>query len=187
MLKYLKNSLFVLIISLLYCFNISYSQKTYETKQGTVIINTKYGDSSLSSTSKSLNMRLDYTTSMLKMEVDLNSFKTGIDTLDILLENSQSKIYFDADLGLTEIDTKNHSLQTLKFNGFVYSNISKKKINVLVNGKIQHISEKSDIASCMLWLDFAINTGKLNWNLPAYKLDENIRVQIIQVILSRKN
>ena len=111
----------------MFCLNISYAQKTYETKQGTVIINTKYEDSALSSTSKSVIMRLDYTTSILKMEVDLKSFKTGIDTLDLLLENSQSKIYFEADLGLTEINTKNHSLQTFKFNGFIYSNNSKRK------------------------------------------------------------
>ncbi len=187
MLTKVKNSLFIIIISFLYCSNISYSQKTYETKQGTVIINTKYGDSSLSSTSKSVIMRLDYATSILKMEVELNSFKTGIDTLDILLEKTRLKIYFDADLGLSEIDTKNHSLQTLKFNGYIYTNKSKKKINLLVKGKIQHISEKSDVASCMLWLDFEFNTRKLNWNLPAYKLDENIKVQIIQVILSRNN
>lgn len=187
MLTHVKNSLFILIVSFLYCFNISYSQKTYETKQGTVIINTKYGDSSLSSISKSVIMRLDYTTSILKMEVDLKSLKTGIDTLDNLLENSQSKMYFEADLGLPEIDTKNHSLQTLKFNGFVYSNKSKKKLNVLGKGKIQHISEKSDIASCMLWLDFTFNTSKLNWDLPAYNLDKNLNVQIIQVILSRNN
>lgn len=187
MLTYVRINLFVLIVTLLYSTSISYSQKTYETKQGTVIINTNYKDSSLIASSRSVVMRLDYADARLKMEVDVNSFRTGIDTLDLLLKNSKSKIYFEADLDLSEISTKNHSVQKFNLTGVVYSAISKKKLNVPGTGKLQHISEKSGFASCLLWLDFTFNTKTLNWDLPIYKIDEDLNVQIIQVLLSRSN
>ncbi len=180
-----NKNIFLLILAFVYCSNIIFSQKIFETKQGTVIINTKYVDSSLNSASKSVIMRLDYEDARFSMEVKLNSFKTGIDSLDKLVEYSKLKFYFDALLGLSEIDTKSHSIQKFNFTGTVFSNESKKKINVLGTGTIQHISEKSEIASCLLWLDFTFNSRKLNWNLPLYKIDEILHVQIVQAILSR--
>jgi hypothetical protein len=187
MLIFIKKNLYVFVITLLFCSNISYSQITYETKQGTIIVNTKHGDSSLSSSSKTMNMRLDYASANLKMEIDLNSFRTEIDSIDILMEKSQLKIYLEAELGLSEIDTKNHSVQAFKFTGIVYSNNSKKKVNVFGTGTLQHISENSVIASCILSMDFTLDTKKFNWDLSVYSIDDNVNVQIIQAILSRNN
>ena len=183
--KNIKYIIYLIFVINTFSYNVNYSQKLFNTKQGTIIINAKINDSSLSIPGKAVIIDLDYAAATMKIEYNLNSLNTGIDSLDLLLAESRLKIILDAKLGIPEIETKSHAEQKFIFEGIVSDNKSNIKLNVLGNGTLQHISDNSGIASCVLWLRFGLDAEKLDWNLSRYGIYDELDIQIIQAILTQ--
>lgn len=169
------------LLILLLSVNV-YAQDYYTSKKGQVIVQSVYYDTVLVIKSDELIMQLDYGKANLKMSVDLNSFSSAVDSVNTELEELTGKnVSFDGKLGIDYVNTKAHLPQKFDFSGTLrYSGI-----NVLVKGEgsLTHIFSNSEITSCILWLEFKLNTEKLRWNLPEYGLSNIININVIQAIL----
>ena len=169
---------------LIFVFNDTYSQKIFTTKKGEVIAQSKYYDTVIAVKSNDLFMQMDYEKAKLKMFVNLNSFNSNFDSIDVRLKAiSSNQISFDGKLGIDLINTQQHSPQNFNITGYVKYGTAK----VMINGKgtLTHIVSNGEIASCILWLEFTFNTKRFLWNLPSYGISETITVQIIQAVLNK--
>ena len=110
--------------------------------------------------SNDLLIQLDYEKARVKMTFDLNTFKTGIDSLDEQIKSiSLKELHFDGKLGIDLISTKKHLTQNFDFNGSLYT----KSVKTFITGKgeLEHISENNVIVACMLWLAFELDIKKI--------------------------
>lgn len=158
------------------------AQDYYTTKKGQVIVQSVYYDSVLVIKSDELVMQLNYGKANLKMSVDLNTFSSAVDSVNKKLEELTGKnVSFNGKLGIDYINTKAHLPQKFDFSGTLrYGGIN---VPVTGKGSLTHIFSNSEITSCILWLEFRLNTEMLLWNLPEYGLSDVITVNIIQAIL----
>jgi hypothetical protein len=172
------------ILPALLAVNNVYSQDYYSTRKGQIIVQSVFYDSVLFIKSNDLIMRLDYGKANLKMSVNLNSFSSTVDTVNAKLKELTNKsISFTGKLGLDYINTKPHLPQYFDFQGTVSYN----DINEAVSGKgsLTHISSNGVITSCVLWLEFKLDTEKFSWELARYGFSDVITINIIQAILDQ--
>lgn len=161
-----------------------FAQKEFLTKKGDVIATSKYLDTVIAAKSSDLLVQLDYENAAVKMTFDLNTFRTGIDSLDEQIKSVKpNEVYFDGKLGIELISTYSHLTQYFDFSGNLFTNSIKTFITG--NGRLEHVSERNVIAACILWLTFRLDVKDIDWNLKSYGADENIQVEIIQAVLKK--
>jgi hypothetical protein len=184
--KYFNIKIFVYILLGYILVNLNYifAQKVFLTKKGEVIASSKYLDTMITAKSNDLLIQLDYENARVKMTFKLNTFKTGVDSLDEQIKSiSLNELYFDGKLGIDLISTKRHLTQKFDFNGNLYT----KSVKTVITGKgeLEHISENNEIVACMLWLAFKLDIKKIKWDLKSYGVNDSIQVEIIQALLKK--
>jgi hypothetical protein len=162
----------------------TFAQKVFFTKRGEVIVSFNTPDTTITARSKDLLIQLDYEKATVNMIFEINTFRTGIDSLDEQIKSVYpNELYLDGNLGIEPISTKPHPTQNFDFNGNLYFNSMKTFISG--KGKLEHISDNNDIIACMLWLAFKLDIKNIKWDLKSYGVNDNIQVEIIQGLLKK--
>lgn len=184
--KYFNIKIFVYIQIGFVVLNLNtvFAQKEFFTRSGEVTASGKYFDTIITAKSSDLLIQLDYENAAVKMTFNLNTFKTGVDSLDEQIKSiSPNELFFDAKLGIDLISTKSHITRHFDFNGSLYT----KSVKTFISGRgiLEHISENNEIVACMLWLAFELDIKEINWDLKSFGINDNIQVAIIQAVLRK--
>lgn len=172
-------SLFVLLI-------VSYkgfSQDTYRTQNGNMIITGEVSDTIIKLSTKELLLLLNYEDAQFEMKMDKSTFVTGIDSLDKKLALMKYEIItFQGKLDIEYVNTNGHPPLNFEVEGVLSTND-----NIIRGvGYLEHISNRGTY-SCLLTIKFNLKIEDLGLNLEGIGIDmkEDIQVEVIQAILNK--
>jgi hypothetical protein len=94
------------------------TQNLFTSRQGKVIITFKYLDTTLTASSNSVLIKLNYSKAEIDLILDTKDIETGVDSLNKILYESNKTLHLFATLKLDYIDTKKHPKQNFAFEGF---------------------------------------------------------------------
>jgi len=152
------------------------------TTNGTCLVYGSWADSAVTAKSNSLFVTLNYETAEMQMSLDLATLRTGIDSIDRLLNfKNDQKISFLGELTTGFIKTKQHPIQNFKVIGYLSDQSGKNY--VVGDGQLEHISE--DLYSCILSISFTIDIEEIGWKSKFPNLDDELRIDIHQTVLKR--
>ncbi len=180
----MKSKYTVLFVSTLF-LTIAYSGwaqgDIYYTPTATLQVNGKYEDQLLVGTSEQLKVSLDYETTEIAIQFDINNLTLNIDTLNDLLKTKHAEAIFTGELSLDYISTENHP--PLEFTVYGWLNVNNTKIKVNGKGELNHISESGNY-TCMLGITMPLQLSDLNIEVPPGMYDE-VEVIISQALLEK--
>ena len=159
----------------------SFGQDFYRTQEGKVLITTIVNDSSFNINAKDLLVHLDYDNSEFTMRLDKSNFHTGIDSIDNKFEHLKfDVITIKGKLAIDQIDTEGHP--PLKFQ--VRATISTTNKTIEGTGGLVHVADEGEF-SCILSLKFSLKKEDLGIDFGDLKMEEDIQLDIVQIILDR--
>ena len=126
-------------------------------------------------------MLIDYNTGEFQLYFDASTLKTGILTLDSLLAMEKGHvIHYEGKFGLDYIQTESHPPLDFTVEGSI--NCSNHNGFVRGNGRLVHLS---NVYSCYLNMTFDLKLDQLPFDIDIEGLDENIRIEIVQMLLDQ--
>jgi hypothetical protein len=159
-------------------------QDMFKTLAGTIEITSEINDTIAVFTSHNLIVSLNYENAQVKMQLDLGTLTSGLDTLDKKISQyKNSIIIFDGKLGIDYINTEDHPEQDFNVNGLLIYNNNKNKIEG--TGKLIHIY--GNFYACLLNVTFHLNLSNLNYKLPFNNMSNDIQIEIIDAVLKKEN
>ncbi|MBD80961.1 MAG: hypothetical protein CL840_18735 [Crocinitomicaceae bacterium] len=173
----------MLVMLLPFASNVK-AQEVYSSTIGTVHITGVWNDSIITAISNELIVLLNYETARFEMRLDKSTLRTGIDSLDKELKELEGNILvYEGKLGIEYVQTQSHPPQDFEVEG--YLTCAPHNENIIGKGRLKHIFE--DVYSCILNMTFHLNLKEINLDIDLFGLDDEIRVEIIQTVLKRKD
>lgn len=174
-----KLILITTILSIV-CGN-GYSQKSYRTTNGHVLINGVYEDSVFTAKSHKLILEYDAGNKTISGNLNLQTFSSDVLYIDSII--SRQPIHINISGGIpVDFTSWNHSdynldiLVEIKFDKIVMAIPAKIKLN--------HV-EKLSPHTCIMSVNFNVKLSDFMINTPK-QLNETINVQFLQLILRQK-
>ena len=180
--NYLKTKLLLLFIL---SAGIVRSQDVYRTFSGDIAVSITRHDSILLLVSNTLLVTLDYETSRINFKVDLESFSTGIDSLDRKLHLLKDMgIEFNGKLGIT-INSNRYDLQKYNMEGVITT--ATPPMPVRGNGSMSCIPSGDRLTpACTLLLTMETTLSALHLSSVFPDAAEGVRIELRQSILEKE-
>lgn len=181
----MKNliAIFVLSVCSLVNFNVN-AQDIYYTSKGTLQIVSLDGDSSANVTSSDVAIILNYETAHFVMRFEANSLRTGVDSLDHMLDSLEDiTIRYKGHFDLDYIKTEKNRPQEFEVQGRLEID-GKDYGPVNGAGVIEHVAAGS--YPCLLNLAFNIDTYDLEHDLELPFTFHKFRIELNQAILNKE-
>lgn len=173
-------TLFIFITS----FSSFWSQDTYRTINGNMVVTSVVSDSVFILQTKKLFIYLDYETAKFTMKMYLSKFRTGNDSLDAELRLMEGEVIeYSGKLGLDYINTEGHPPLEFEIEGTLSTN--QEKI-IYGKGKLEHM-HKGSTYECLLSMTFHLTVSDLGLKLNIKNLEDPIQVEVIQALLGRQD
>lgn len=175
-----RTSLFLSLFGILSTCSIT-AQEVYNTQKARIIITTQINQNQIQFASNQLVLMLNYETAEFELKLNLNTLKTGIDSIDkkmAALENEYLHIIGKFDI--ESIITKGHPPKYFSFEGILIPK------NSVVFGKshLEHIADRSNTA-CILSMQFLIDSHTLENELSRIVDYSDLEISIVQAVLPR--
>lgn len=181
----MKNSLYYLLILFLVVTSIkSNAQEIYGTDNGIIHISVVVNDSILTAVSKELVVILNYDDATFKLLLDRSSLRTGIDSIDDALRKLKyNEVELNGRLGIDQIRTVKHPPQEFEVSGFMKG--SNEELAIIGSGHLEHIF--GEFYSCILNMNFYVNPADLMLDSYFQHIRGDLKIQIIQSVLKRRD
>ncbi len=159
------------------------AQEVYGTDNGLIHISAVINDTLLTAISKELIVILNYDNATFKILLDRSSLRTGIDSIDNELKKLKyNKIELNGRLGIDQIRTIKHPPQDFEVNGFI--KVKNEELPIVGGGHLEHIFGK--FYSCIINLDFYVNPKDLQLDSYFQQITGDLKIEVIQSLLNRK-
>ena len=181
--KKIRN-IFILILFHIFSLSFVFSQDMSRTLAGTIEITTEINDSIVIFRSHDLIISLNYDNAKIKMQLDLSTLSTGIDSIDKKLKLlKEDKVFFDGKLGIDYINTEDHPEQDFEVQGIL--SFRNQETSIKGTGKLVHIY--GNFYACLLNLSFQLKLSELNFDSNIKNISDEIQIEIIDAVLKREN
>lgn len=174
-------------ISLILLFSIiifsAEGQVTYSTINGHVVVVGVRDSTKIIAESHKMTILFNYEAAEMKAKLDLNTFDTGIDSLNnFLLSGPEKVVTFNGKMGIKKIFTQSHPQQSFDIVGNLTLNAI--TIPIIFKATLTHLSNSNSIA-CMLTASSTIKLSDFSLHkvLPGFL--ESVDIQIVQAVLRR--
>ena len=175
-----------LLLSVLFLTTITASaqQDYYYTVDGAMVIRASVNDSLLEVKSDKVTVLIDYDTGEFRLFFDASTLKTGVDSLDARLALDEGHvIHYEGKFGIDHVPTESHPPMDFSVEGYI--NCSYHNDFIEGKGTLEHLYDAT--YSCYLNLSFDLTLDQLPFEIPLEGLDENIRIEIVQMVLNQTN
>lgn len=160
----------------------AFSQDIYRTQNGSMIISAVSSDTVLTLTTHELLVLLDYQNATFNIKMDKSTFYTGNDSLDSKLKKLKFDIIsFTGNLDIEYINTNGHPPLDFEVEGIISTNDN----SLMGEGHLEHLAS-GGVYSCLLTLTFNLKISDLGISIPGLDLKDDIKVEIIQIVLNQE-
>jgi len=174
------SKILLLILLLSGVFTKSFAQDMYGSMKGVISMVGIHEGSTITATSKKLQITLDYEHAIFEMVLPINTLYTGIDYLDgDFQEMEEMDITLKAQLGIDHINTNQHPTQYFTFKAIIIQR--EKEIEVTGTGHLEHVDGVGEYA-CLLGIKFELNPDALNLGILGHS---RLNIQVRQTVLNR--
>ncbi|HFA49204.1 MAG TPA: hypothetical protein ENJ95_09320 [Bacteroidetes bacterium] len=181
----LINKILLFAAILIFAYSTGVAQDVYYTTGANLKINAEMNGKPLHLQTNELGAMLNYETAYIVIRFPIKSLKTGVDSLDNILQRSNSEAVFDGKLGLEYVNTQDHP--PMKFSTEGWLTVGNSKTLVQGKGELHHVGNTTKYA-CMLGMTMQLGFDELNIELPISGLENEFEVVITQELLqSDKN
>lgn len=180
------SNFLLLVLGIVLSVQLSYGQQPdyYVTVDGTIMIQGKYYESPLSVKSNKVTVLVDYNTGDFTLYFDASTLKTGVVALDtVLIKQRGYVIQYEGKFGVNHVQTESHAPLNFLVEGHI--NCHYHNDYILGKGRLEHLYD--DHYSCFLNMSFDLTLDQLPFNIQVEGLDENIRVEIVQMVMNQNN
>tara|TARA_R110002072_G_scaffold171058_2_gene324789 strand:- start:553 stop:1164 length:612 start_codon:yes stop_codon:yes gene_type:complete len=156
----------------------------YYTVAGTIMIQGGLNGTPVQAKSNKVTVLIDYNTGEFQLYFDAATLHTGMPIIDTLLAKQRGNlIQYEGNFGLDHVQTESHPPLDFIVEGY----INCKYHNDFIQGKgrLEHLYDGT--YSCYLNLSFDLTLDQLPFNINIEGLDENIRIEIIQMVLNQNS
>ncbi len=161
-----------------------HAQKIYYTPKGVIQISGTMMDSSVLLQSDEVAIILNYETAEFVVLIEVNSLRTGVDSLDRMLESIEDyTIRYRGHFDLAYIKTEKHLAQDFEASGNLIFDGHDAGI-VKSRGRIEHFVEGT--YPCFLTLSFRLNIADLEYFPALPRLGNELVIEINQAILDKE-
>lgn len=172
----------ILVILSFYFASAGISQDVYRTQNGSMIISAVSSDTVLTLTTHELLVLLDYQNATFNIKMDKSTFYTGNDSLDNKLKKLKFDIIsFTGELDIENINTNGHPPLDFGVEGIISTNDN----SLLGTGHLQHLAS-GGVYSCLLTMTFNLKISDLGITIPGFDLKDEIKIEIIQIVLNQE-
>ena len=154
----------------------------YYTVDGTMMIQGALNDSAIQAKSKKVTVLIDYNTGEFQLYFDASTLRTGMPIIDTLLTKEKGNVIrYEGKFGIDHVQTESHPPLDFIVEGYI--NCSYHNDFIHGKGRLVHLYDGN--YSCYLNLSFDLTLDQLPFNIAIDGLDENIRIEIVQMVLSQ--
>ena len=182
-LRAFRNAATAFVVVLLVACQVSAQQPDYYiTVDGTIMIQGKLHDKPLLAKSNKATVLVDYNTGNFTLYFDASTLKTGVIALDtVLLKQKGYVIQYEGKFGVDHVQTESHAPLNFLVEGYINCHYHNDYIQG--RGRLEHLYD--DHYSCYLNMSFDLTLDQLPFNIQVEGLDENIRVEIVQMVMNQ--
>lgn len=156
----------------------------YHTIAGTIMIQGSFNEKAVTAKSNRVTALIDYNTGEFQLYFDAATLHTGILAFDTLLARERGNvIQYEGNFGIDHVQTESHPPMDFIVEGYI--NCSYHNDYIQGKGTLKHLYD--DYYSCYLNLSFDLTLDQLPFNIAMDGLDENIRIEIVQMVLNQNS
>lgn len=156
--------------------------ETYITIDGSILIQGKYNTRPFTAKSNRVTVLVDYNTGDFLLTFDASTIRTGIQALDTLLFKQRGYlVQYEGRFGVDHVQTESHAPLNFLVEGYINCHYHNDYIQG--KGRLEHLYD--DHYSCYLNMSFDLTLDQLPFNIQVEGLDENIRVEIVQMVMNQ--
>ena len=181
----LSKKIWALLLVVLCGTNAAVAQPDhYYTVDGTIMIQGALNDRPVQAMSKKVTVLIDYNTGEFQLYFDASTLRTGLPIMDTLLLRERGNIIqYEGNFGLDHVQTESHPPLDFLVEGYI--NCSFHNDFIQGKGTMKHLYDGT--YSCYPNLSFDLTLDQLPFNINIEGLDENIRIEIVQMLLSQNS
>lgn len=174
----------IIVVAFSVCQVSAQQPDYYITVDGTIMIQGKLNEQPLMAKSNKVTVLVNYNTGDFTMYFDASTLKTGVMALDtVLLKQKGYVIQYEGKFGVDHVQTESHAPLNFMVEGYINCHYHNDYIQG--KGRLEHLYD--DHYSCYLNMSFDLTLDQLPFKIEVERLDEHIRVEIVQMVMNQNN
>jgi hypothetical protein len=174
-----RNSVFTILFAFQSLVANIYSQESYKTLQGTIVISTEIENEPVKFVSNNLDVWLNYETAEFKFVLSKTNLRT--DKIEHLNLFKPDRIYFNGKLGIEYIKTDSHPTQIFGVEGILSSSLDQ-EFALRANGSLSHLYSNTRMA-CWLSINMILEMHQVKGFVLDSATTDDMIIEVSNTVL----